>query len=73
MSKFTQQNFYLIINEIQAMELAQENIWVPIGILEVMYDDDYGYIDQYFHSEIINRNKEDLWHKLQGHQINKKF
>ena len=42
MSKFHKTNFKKIISEIEKMELEDQNIWVPIGILEYMYDDDYG-------------------------------
>ena len=50
------------------MEKEHQNIWVPIGILEYMYDDDVGYINEYFLTEIFNRDKEKLWKK-----INKNF
>lgn len=33
------------------MQAADENIDVPIGILEVMFDDYWGCIDYYFHSD----------------------
>lgn len=69
MSRFTKNNFNRVINEIENAEAADENIWIAIGILEVMYDDDCGYIDQYFHSPKAKRDKEDLWAKLQGHII----
>ena len=42
MSKFSKGNFTIVIQEIEEMERNGENIWVPIGILEIMYDDDYG-------------------------------
>jgi hypothetical protein len=46
------------------MEDDNQNIWVPIGILETMYDDDAGFIDEYFHTNSINRSREKLWNKL---------
>ena len=73
MSKFDKQNFGKIIKEIEDMELTQDNIWVPIGILEVMYDDDYGYIDRYFHSQYNSRNWSLLWDSLQDSLIKKNF
>lgn len=39
LAKFSKNNFKLIIREIEKMQTANENIDVPIGILEVMYDD----------------------------------
>ena len=51
MAKFSKNNFKLIIREIEDMEAADQNIWIPIGILEIMYDDYYGLIDEYFHSK----------------------
>lgn len=54
----------MIIHEIEDMEAADQNIWVPIGILEIMYDDYAGIIDKYFHSE--NRDIDKLWEDLDG-------
>lgn len=42
MARFQKNNFYLVIYEIEQMEKGGENIWVPIGILEYMYNDDNG-------------------------------
>lgn len=39
------------MKEIEKMQAADENIDVPIGILEVMFDDYWGCIDYYFHSD----------------------
>ena len=39
MAKFSKNNFKLIVREIEKMQAANENIDIPIGILEVMYDD----------------------------------
>lgn len=64
MSKFNKENFQKIIYYIESMEIKKENIWIPIGILEVMYDDHIGYIDNYFHTNKFNRNKEELWKNL---------
>jgi hypothetical protein len=36
------------------MQAANENINVPIGILERMYDDYQGYIDNYFYEKKID-------------------
>lgn len=68
MAKFSKSNFRLIINEIEDMEAADQNIWVPIGILEVMYDDYSGLIDNYFHSEKSKRNFDLLWLNLTSNQ-----
>lgn len=62
---FNGRNFYKIIHEIELMEDKHQNIWVPIGILEYMYEDDIGYTDQYFHTDKIERDKEKLWKNLQ--------
>ena len=64
MSKFNKKNFEKIIYCIESMEFKEENIWIPVGILEVMYDDDIGYIDEYFHTDKFDRNKEKLWKNL---------
>ena len=63
MSKFSQDNFKRIINEIEQMELQNENIWVPIGILERMYND-YIYIDDYFHCNKTERDIDQLIDQL---------
>ena len=51
MARFSKNNFKLIIKEIEKMQAADENIDVPIGILEVMFDDYWGCIDYYFHCD----------------------
>lgn len=45
------------------MQAADENIDVPIGILEVMYDDYWGHIDDFFKSEgkIMDHEIDDLY------------
>jgi hypothetical protein len=67
-AKFSKSNFRLIINEIEDMEAADQNIWVPIGILEVMYDDYSGLIDNYFHGEKSKRSFDLLWLNLTSNQ-----
>ena len=64
MAKFNKSNFKKIIIYIESMEKRNENIWVPIGILETMYDDDVGYIDKYFHTNKFDRNLEKLLEKF---------
>ena len=64
MAKFSKNNFYMVIHEIEAMEANNQNIWVPIGILEIMYEDDKGWIDFWFHNDPELRNIEWLWDKL---------
>ena len=64
MSRFSKNNFYMVIHEIEEMEKQDQNIWVPIGILEVMYNDDKGWLDFWFHNEPDLRNVEWLWNKL---------
>lgn len=63
MAKFSKNNFKLIIREIEKMQAADENIDVPIGILEVMYEDYWGHIDDFFHSEgkITDHDIDDLF------------
>lgn len=48
MAKFSRNNFELIIREIEEMEATEQNIAVPLGILEIMYDDYWGIIENYF-------------------------
>ena len=62
MAKFSKNNFYMIIHEIEDMETADQNIWVPIGILEIMYEDYTGIIDNYFHSK--ERDIDKLWEEI---------
>lgn len=70
MSKFSKGNFIIVIREIEEMERNGENIWVPIGILEIMYDDDYGWIDKYFSTSPEARDSVDiLWYKIQMHLL----
>ena len=51
------------MREIEKMQAADENIDVPIGILEVMYDDYWGHIDDFFKSEgkIMDHEIDDLY------------
>lgn len=63
MAQFDKNNFKNIISEIEQMETKKENIWVPIGILEYMYNDFKGYIDNYFSIE-SNRDVDQLWDNL---------
>ena len=66
MSRFSKGNFITVIREIEAMEQNDENIWVPIGILEMMYEDDCGWLDKYFSTPIESRGTIDgLWHQIQ--------
>lgn len=58
---FNKQNFEEIIYNIELMEKEHQNIWVPIGILEMMYDDYAGLIDQYFHTRSEKRNVDRLY------------
>lgn len=70
MSRFSKSNFIKIIREIEEMERNKENIWVPIGLLEVMYEDDYGWIDKYFSTSLETRDSVDmLWYKIQMHLL----
>ena len=64
MAKFSKNNFIMVIHEIEEMEAADQNIWVPIGALEIMYEDHFGYLDYYFHSDKDIRNIEWLWSQL---------
>ena len=51
------------MREIEKMQAADENIDVPIGILEVMYNDYWGHIDDFFKSEgkITDHEIDDLY------------
>jgi len=46
------------------MEDKGENIWVPIGILEYMYEDDNMEIDKYFHCSKDKRNLDLLMNEI---------
>lgn len=62
--KFSKKDFISIIKEIEDMEDKGENIWLPIGILEFMYNDYMGHIDKYFHTPKENRNSISLYNSL---------
>ena len=59
MSKLTKEQFFSVIYNLEKIE-DTDNIWVAVGILERMYNDDIGYIDNYFHNYWENRDIEDL-------------
>ena len=80
MSRFKYPQFEQVIRVIEQMEERNENIWVAVGILEVMYDDDCGWIDEYFNLIPENRSIQRLWYKLwfhiegiEGDDLNKNF
>lgn len=64
MAKFSKNNFRLIIEEIEDSESYGENIWIAVGILEIMYDDYAGILDQYFHLEKKDRDIDKLWDEI---------
>ena len=47
------------MKEIEKMQAADENIDVPIGILEVMFDDYWGCIDYYFRGDEDDKDEID--------------
>ena len=63
-SRFSKSNFICVIKQIEEMEQREENIWVPIGILEYMYDDDVGLIDYYFNQPYEKRDPTILFNNL---------
>ena len=67
MSRFRRPLFHQIIKNIEEEERNGGNIWIAIGILEYMFDDDCGYIDQYFHTPFNERDDEQLWNELCDH------
>ena len=73
MARFQKHEFKTIIENLEKAESQDENIWLAIGILEYMYDDDCGYIDAYFHSKFNSRNWALLWDKLQSQLIRKSY
>ena len=82
MSRFDKENFIRIISLLNVQEEKDEDIFISVGILEFMYDDDAGYIDEYFHlphhyrvpekvtvSQTLSAEKdliEELWNKIQN-------
>lgn len=70
MAKFSKNNFKMIIHEIEDMEAADQNIWVPIGILEYMFEDHIGHIDRYFNQDKDKRDMDHLYDILQMPKIN---
>ena len=73
MSRFKEEQFYQIIDNIEKAEFRDEDIWIAVGILEMMYDDDCGWIDKYFYLTPQKRCKKDLWKKLQDHILKLNF
>jgi len=68
MSKFNKWEFINIINELEKQEVNEENHWLGVGILEYMYDDDNGWIDEYFNIPYKSRKTQDvynLWDKIE--------
>lgn len=61
MSRFNEENFYQIISAIETMDTPHDQ-GVAIGILEYMYDDDIGLIDQHFFEH--NKKITELWKNL---------
>lgn len=61
MSKFNEENFCQVMSAIETMDTLHDQ-GIAIGILEYMYDDDIGLIDQYF----FERNQKiiELWKSL---------
>lgn len=62
--KISRANFFYILNEIEVMEVNEENIWLPIGLLELLVEDNIGFIDHYFHSPQKFRDREELWNNI---------
>ena len=73
MSRFKEEQFYQIIDNIEKAEFRDEDIWIAVGILEMMYDDDCGWLDKYFCLAPQERCKKDLWKKLQDHILKLNF
>lgn len=48
MSRFNKEQFYQVISNIQDAKKKDENIGLSLGILEFMYNDDAGYLDEFF-------------------------
>ena len=69
MTRFNKWEFKQIIENLERDEMNDDNVWVAVGILERMYNDDCGYIDEFFSTNFVNRNWEKLWDKLQDHII----
>lgn len=64
MAKFSKNNFKLIIREIEDMEAADQNIWIPISLLEIIQEDIYGVINQFFEKPVKERDFNLLWEQL---------
>lgn len=60
MSRFDKTNFKRIVSLMEQEENQGKNIDLALGIFEYMYDDDCGYLDQYFHSPAESRNIDSL-------------
>ena len=61
MSKFNEENFYQVISAVETMDTLHDQ-GVAVGILEYMYDDDIGLIDEYFYER--NQEIAELWKNL---------
>ena len=48
MSKFKEKNFRQILAATEEYEHQGNSPWIVVSVLEMMYDDDAGYIDEYF-------------------------
>ena len=66
MSRFNKEQFNQVIFNMRQAQKNGENIGLPLGILEYMFDDDAGYIDEFFSQNQSPIKLEELWNKLQG-------
>lgn len=48
MSKFNEKNFRQVLAATEEYERQGNTPWIVVGVLEKMYDDDAGYLDEYF-------------------------
>lgn len=65
MSKLNREEFKKFLYYIESMEFRNEGIWIPIHILERMYDDEKdGYISKYFDTPVTKRDKNILCQQL---------
>lgn len=64
MSKFNEKNFRQILAATEEYERQGSTPWIVVAALEMMYDDDAGYIDEYFSTPYNQRNTDSLIEKI---------
>ena len=65
MARFSKEQFQEALKNIELGEVLYDDFpWISVGILEVMFDDDAGYISEYFETPFPQRRPQELIEKI---------